>query len=161
LDSTIGLIPIFFIGCGSAVNVPDLEENHRKLLNIPRIKTRCIGEGTRERIAGSTHQMANLLEDRSITAKRAGMKRGTTRRYMIQLSGIVAAILVAGRFNRVAQANENQVSKDVAKYRAHPNGIQRCEICLQFNPPNRCKIVAGEISPKGWCQYFAARENAD
>lgn len=89
------------------------------------------------------------------------MLGGRTRRNVIELSGIAGAILVMGGFNRFAQADETRVSKDVAKYRAHPNGIQRCEICLQFNPPDHCKIVAGKINPKGWCQYFAAKENAD
>jgi hypothetical protein len=47
-----------------------------------------------------------------------------------------------------------------AKYQSTPNGQQRCEICLQFEPPDHCKIVQGTISASGWCQYFAARENA-
>jgi hypothetical protein len=89
------------------------------------------------------------------------MLGGTTRRKLLEFTGVAGAVLVAGRFTRPSQADETRVSKDVAKYRAHPNGIQRCEICLQFNPPDHCKIVAGEISPKGWCQYFAAKENAD
>jgi hypothetical protein len=37
---------------------------------------------------------------------------------------------------------------------------QRCEICLQFEPPDHCKIVQSPITSHGWCQYFAARENA-
>ena len=60
-----------------------------------------------------------------------------------------------------ARARDNRLPKTVAKYQSHPNGIQRCEICLQFQPPRRCKLVSGEISPKGWCQYFAAKENAE
>jgi len=47
-----------------------------------------------------------------------------------------------------------------AHYRAQPNGQQRCEICVQFKPPGSCQIVAGPISPTGWCQFFTARENA-
>jgi hypothetical protein len=35
---------------------------------------------------------------------------------------------------------------------------QRCEICLQFQSPARCNLVEGRISPRGWCQFFAARE---
>jgi hypothetical protein len=47
-----------------------------------------------------------------------------------------------------------------AHYRDRPNGSQRCAICLQFMPPDRCRIVKGRIVPQGWCQFFAARENA-
>lgn len=55
---------------------------------------------------------------------------------------------------------QERISKTAAKYQDHPNGQQRCEICLQFNPPDRCKLVDGAIGPHGWCQFFAARENA-
>jgi hypothetical protein len=47
-----------------------------------------------------------------------------------------------------------------AKYQSTPNDQQRCEICLQFEPPDHCKIVQSPITLHGWCQYFAARENA-
>ncbi len=56
--------------------------------------------------------------------------------------------------------DEDKIKKSEAQYQPHPKGQQRCEICLQFEPPGTCKIVQGPISPKGWCQYFAARENA-
>ena len=55
---------------------------------------------------------------------------------------------------------QDKVSKADAKYQDQPNGQQRCEICLQFRPPGGCELVEGRISPKGWCQFFAARENA-
>jgi hypothetical protein len=55
---------------------------------------------------------------------------------------------------------DEKVPKPEAKYQNSPKGQQRCEICLQFEPPQTCKIVQGPISPKGWCQFFAARENA-
>jgi hypothetical protein len=54
----------------------------------------------------------------------------------------------------------NKIPQKDALYQSHPKGPQRCQICLQFTPPNTCKIVKGTITPQGWCQYFAARENA-
>ena len=57
-------------------------------------------------------------------------------------------------------AAQQKVSHADAKYQDQPKGQQRCEIRLQFQPPNACRIVEGPISPKGWCQYFAAKENA-
>jgi hypothetical protein len=54
----------------------------------------------------------------------------------------------------------DKIPQKAALYQTHPKGPQRCQICLQFNPPNTCKIVKGTIAPQGWCQYFAARENA-
>jgi len=72
------------------------------------------------------------------------------------LAGCGAAAGLAGR----AAADDSKVSKLDAKYQATPKPEQRCEMCLQFLPPNQCKIVEGAIVPTGWCQFFAARENA-
>jgi hypothetical protein len=53
-----------------------------------------------------------------------------------------------------------KIAKADATYQPMPKGPQRRAICLQFEPPDRCKIVQGPIVANGWCQYFAARENA-
>ncbi len=80
------------------------------------------------------------------------------------LGGAAFALGVAGAAARraipVAAADETKLDKLAAQYRDHPNGQQRCEICLQFQPPDHCQLVAGTIAAKGWCQYFAARDNA-
>jgi hypothetical protein len=55
---------------------------------------------------------------------------------------------------------QQKVSKLDAMYQEHPKGQQRCAICLQFQPPASCQLVDGKITPQGWCQFFAARENA-
>jgi hypothetical protein len=57
-------------------------------------------------------------------------------------------------------AAEEKLKQSEAKYQPMPKDQQRCEICLQFLPPRSCKLVEGAISSRGWCQYFAARENA-
>jgi hypothetical protein len=79
-----------------------------------------------------------------------------SRRTALQVS---AALLGAVRPEARAAAQQ-KVSQTDAKYQDHPNGQQRCGICLQFRPPTSCNLVQGEISPQGWCQFFAARENA-
>jgi len=50
----------------------------------------------------------------------------------------------------------HNVPKLVALYQDFPNGRERCGRCVHFRPPNGCEIVAGRISPKGWCHYFKA-----
>jgi hypothetical protein len=57
-------------------------------------------------------------------------------------------------------AAQQKVSKQEAKYQDRPKGQQRCEICVNFHPPDQCRFVQGPISKTGWCQFFAARENA-
>jgi hypothetical protein len=43
--------------------------------------------------------------------------------------------------------------KAVALYRDAPNQGRRCAGCTHFIEPNACEIVAGEISPNGWCRF--------
>ncbi len=31
---------------------------------------------------------------------------------------------------------------------------QRCEVCRHFNKPHGCELVAGKISPMGWCREW-------
>ena len=68
-----------------------------------------------------------------------------------------AAAVFAGARRAAAQ---QKASKEEAKYQDHPKGQQRCEICVNFQPPDQCRFVAGTISKTGWCQFFAAKENA-
>ena len=37
------------------------------------------------------------------------------------------------------------------QYQDTPKGDRQCDNCSLFTPPNACKNVAGNISPKGWC----------
>jgi hypothetical protein len=54
----------------------------------------------------------------------------------------------------VAQAKVSQ--KSVA-YQDKPKDTQRCDGCSNFQPPNACKLVEGEISAQGWCSLFTKK----
>jgi hypothetical protein len=54
-------------------------------------------------------------------------------------------------------AAHTKLSQADAKYQTAPSGNHRCEGCANFQPPNGCKFVQGDISPNGWCQLFAAK----
>ena len=70
-----------------------------------------------------------------------------------------AALLAAGGAAHAA----GTVPKVNAKYQDHPKGAQQCGKCNYFLPGatptglGQCKLVAGPISPNGWCQLFAPR----
>jgi hypothetical protein len=86
-----------------------------------------------------------------------------SRRGLLEGSLAIAASASTQLATARAQAELSETQKIThadAKYQPTPNGQQRCEICLQFEPPDHCKIVRSPISATGWCQYFAARENA-
>ena len=67
-------------------------------------------------------------------------------------AAIVAAALSLGK-SEMATAQE-KTSKKTAKYQDHPNKGDHCTLCRYFRPPHACQLVAGNISPSGWCSYF-------
>jgi hypothetical protein len=64
------------------------------------------------------------------------------------LSAAALATLPASAAGQIPQA---QVG-----YQDQPHEGQHCELCTHFAKPNACKLVAGTISPQGWCKLFAA-----
>lgn len=54
-------------------------------------------------------------------------------------------------------AAQQKIKQADAKYQSTPKGDQRCDGCVNFQPPNACKFVDGNISPSGWCELFAAK----
>jgi len=47
-----------------------------------------------------------------------------------------------------------RVSQVEAQYRNTPNGMFSCATCTFFIKPRSCKVVTGDVSPKGWCKLF-------
>ena len=71
------------------------------------------------------------------------------------LTGTAFALGAAATVNGVSQpAAQEKVSQADAKYQTTPKGDQRCDGCDNFQAPNACKFVQGDISPNGWCQLF-------
>ncbi len=76
----------------------------------------------------------------------------------VVLTGTELALSAAVAATAVSQAAAQQkISQADAKYQATPKGDQHCDGCVNFQPPNACKFVEGDISPSGWCQLFAAK----
>jgi hypothetical protein len=72
------------------------------------------------------------------------------------LMGAAVKAISAGLLLRTAptQAAE-KMTRQQAEYQDKPNGIYSCALCTLFEKPNTCKVVAGEVSPDGWCKAFA------
>jgi hypothetical protein len=64
-----------------------------------------------------------------------------------------AAAAVATR----ASAQQDKVDQKTVMYQAQPKDGQKCSTCVNFQAPNACKLVAGQISPDGWCGLYAAK----
>jgi hypothetical protein len=84
-----------------------------------------------------------------------GRLRACSRRRLLQgavgMIGIAAAVAVR---SEPASATI-KISKTAVAYQDHPQGDQRCGKCRQFVSPNSCKMVDGEISPRGFCRIFS------
>ncbi|HWA31584.1 MAG TPA: hypothetical protein VG867_10815 [Rhizomicrobium sp.] len=44
-----------------------------------------------------------------------------------------------------------------AGYQDKPKGQAMCSNCAHFEPPHSCGIVAGTISPSGWCRFYVKK----
>ncbi|HKM69771.1 MAG TPA: twin-arginine translocation signal domain-containing protein [Stellaceae bacterium] len=73
-----------------------------------------------------------------------------SRRSLLQ-GAAAAGILGAAPTPATAQP---KISKVAVNYQDHPDGDKRCEKCVQFQPPDGCKVVEGTISPQGSCRIF-------
>jgi len=73
----------------------------------------------------------------------------------VVLAGTTLALGAAATAAAVSKAAaQEKISQADAKYQATPKGAQHCETCVNFEAPNACKFVQGEVSPNGWCQLF-------
>jgi hypothetical protein len=74
------------------------------------------------------------------------------------LAGTALVLGAAVATTAVTESSAQQkISQADAKYQATPKGDQRCDGCVNFQPPNACKFVEGDISPSGWCQLFVKK----
>src|SRR5215469_11375588 len=77
----------------------------------------------------------------------ARLSRRSLLRSTLGATGVLAATL-----NRALA--QPKVSKVAVNYQDHPDGDKRCDRCVQFQPPDACKMVDGSISPQGSCRIF-------
>lgn len=82
---------------------------------------------------------------------------GMSRRRLFQTLVGSAAALGVGFAVALPERADAKTPKKIAKYQDHPKSSRQCSECNFFVAPNSCKIVAGKISPKGWCQFFAKK----
>jgi hypothetical protein len=74
------------------------------------------------------------------------------------LTGMALGLGAAAAAAAVSHAAAQQkLSQTDAKYQGTPKDDQHCDGCVNFQPPNACKFVQGDISPSGWCLLFARK----
>ena len=91
-----------------------------------------------------------------------GSSQTVSRRNFLKVTMSGAAIagatgLASCMTNEPTVRGAGTTSKSVARYQDSPNKGRRCGGCTHFLEPNACEIVAGEISPHGWCRFHEPR----
>jgi hypothetical protein len=74
-----------------------------------------------------------------------------SRRLLLRSAVGATGVLAATMNPALAQP---KISKIAVNYQDHPDGDKRCDRCVQFQPPDACKMVEGTISPQGSCRIF-------
>ena len=88
-------------------------------------------------------------EKHGIEETRRSVLAGLT---IVGAAGAVGVSLAPPRAYAAAKLPPEQVH-----YQATPNGDARCELYTNWQAPGACKLVAGPISPSGWCSFFAKK----
>jgi hypothetical protein len=78
------------------------------------------------------------------------LRRGFLRTGLTILAGTVVAATAA-------RADDSKVEQSVVQYQTSPKDGAMCSTCANFVAPNACKVVAGTISPNGWCVAYAPK----
>jgi hypothetical protein len=87
-------------------------------------------------------------------------KIGATRRQLLGKAALAAGLAgvgAAGLSHHSATAATVKLRPGDIGYQSSPKGNARCELCVNWQAPNACKVVSGEISPTGWCGLFVRK----
>ncbi|HTQ34298.1 MAG TPA: hypothetical protein VMI30_09020 [Stellaceae bacterium] len=81
-----------------------------------------------------------------------GSQKHRTRRAVIAAGLGLAALPARGEVP--PPGTQPKISPAEAQYQPMPKGLFSCGVCTFFIKPTSCKLVAGAISPTGWCKLF-------
>lgn len=85
------------------------------------------------------------------------------RRFLGRAALTLPALATLTLWARSEASAAGTASKADFHYQDHPNGSDHCANCVAFIPPpsgqayGNCSIVAGPVSPNGWCMAFSAK----
>ena len=84
-------------------------------------------------------------------------KAEVSRRSLLQQAATMAGAVTMVGLTANRAAGQAKSSQEAVAYQDKPQGSQRCDNCLQFQPPSACKTVEGKVSPQGWCKIYAPK----
>ena len=81
-----------------------------------------------------------------------------SRRDVLRTGAMTVAGIAGVAAARGARAEDEKIAQELVQYQNTPKDGQECDMCAQWVPPNDCKIVAGNVNPKGYCVAYAPKE---
>ncbi len=66
-------------------------------------------------------------------------------------------VLAAGLSTRAQAQAPQKLAQKIVQYQPTPKNGQMCSNCVNFEPPNGCKLVEGPVAPTGWCIAFGPK----
>jgi High potential iron-sulfur protein len=78
----------------------------------------------------------------------------TTRRQVMR-----AGLAAVGAVVAASTDAQEKIAQAMVQYQPTPKDGNKCSTCVNFEAPASCKIVAGSISPNGWCIAYAPKED--
>lgn len=97
----------------------------------------------------STEQKSEVSALAQQNVSRRSVLRGATT-----IAGGAAALAVS---ITPGAAQSGKMSQQAAAYQNGPKNGQKCLDCSFFVQPSSCKLVDGNISPVGWCKFYAKK----
>ncbi len=82
------------------------------------------------------------------------MRTRLRRRSLLRGAALALSAAATRGRSAIARPSKKMSQADVG-YQPVPQGGFSCAICTLFRPPSACAIVEGDVSPIGWCRYFA------
>ena len=79
----------------------------------------------------------------------------TATRRQIMRAGLAAV----GSVVAITARAQDKIAQAQVQYQPTPKDGNKCSTCVNFEAPASCKIVAGTISPEGWCVAYAPKED--
>jgi hypothetical protein len=74
--------------------------------------------------------------------------------FLLRSAGCAAGAAAVLLPLREAAAKMSQAS---VQYQSTPKDNQQCSNCSLFQEPDACTIIDGEVSPQGWCRFWAKK----
>lgn len=103
--------------------------------------------------------MKNDLTGQSSVPANLQQPKDVSRRQLFHTVAVAvgSAAVLAAAAAIPQRAEAGAMTKQAAGYKDTPKGDQRCDNCAQFKAPSSCNLVAGDISPAGWCRLWVKK----